>query len=91
MATLAYRIIGVLENSSGGFLGMQINALWKDELFEVRVPITAFSEELIAYLRFRLMIPATPAIQRLPIKIQNLIRIPVDRHMGQWISDGHLR
>ena len=83
------KIVGMLEDSSSRFIGMMVEAYWQNEKHSVRVPITDFSDELIAYMRFRLMIPATPAIQKLPIKIQNLIRVPVDRHMERWIRDGN--
>ncbi len=78
----------MLENSSKVFVGVQLAVYVNNEQHDVRIPINVFSDELIAYMRFRLKIPATPAIQRLPIKIQNLIRMPIDAFMGEWIGNG---
>jgi len=78
----------MLENSSKDIVGVQLAVYVKNEQHDIRVPIDIFSEELIAYMRFRLKIPAKLTIQRLPIRIQNLIRMPIDAFMGEWIGNG---
>lgn len=86
MNDYAYQIKGALESVEGKFLGFQVIVCNAAKLDTVNVPITKFDKETVAYIEFRMKLTKEPMnIQRLPIRIQNNIRVPLGKYLDQWV------
>lgn len=86
MNDYAYQIKGALESASGKFLGFQVIVCNASKLETVNVPATILDRETIDFLEFRMHLTVTPInIQRLPIKVQNKIRIPLGDYLDRWV------
>jgi hypothetical protein len=86
MNDYAYQIKGALESVSGRFFGFQVIVCNASRLETVTVPATVLDKETVKYMEFRMKLTADPInIQRLPIKIQNKIRVPLGNWLDRWV------
>ena len=86
MNDYAYQIKGALESVSGRFYGFQVIVCNASRLETVNVPATILDQETIKYMEFRLKLTRQSInIQRLPIKVQNKIRVPLGNWLDKWV------
>lgn len=86
MNDYAYQIKGALESASGRFLGFQVIVCNSSRLETLNVPAVVLDRETIKFLEFRMKLTTTPMnIQRLPIKVQNKIRVPLGKWLDKWV------
>jgi hypothetical protein len=88
MNKYVYQIQGALENPPGSLKGLRILVCDLYNFDSVDAPINLLNKETIKYLEFRLSITAEALnIQRLPVVIQNRIRIPLGKWLDQWVLE----
>jgi len=88
MNKYVYQIQGALENPPGKLRGLRVLVCDLYNFDSVDVSIGLLDKETIKYLEFRLSITAEALnIQRLPVGIQNKIRIPLGKWLDQWVLD----
>lgn len=86
MNDYAYQIKGALESASGRFYGFQVMVCTASRLETVNVPAVILDKEIIKFIEFRMGITSTPMnIQRLPIEVQNKIRVPLGNWLDKWV------
>ena len=88
MSKYAYQIHGALENATGTFCGFRVlvcNALYFDL---VDVPAEVLDNETAKYIQFRLKLTDSALdVQKLPIKVQSGIRVPLGRWLDRWVLE----
>lgn len=88
MNKYVYQIQGALENPPGRLKGLRILVCDLYNFDSVDVPISIIDKETAKYLEFRLMLTDDALnIQRLPVVIQNKIRIPLGKWLDQWVLE----
>ena len=88
MSKYVYQIQGALENPPGRLRGLRILVCDLNYFDSVDAPIHLLDKETVKYLEFRLSITAEALnIQRLPVGIQNRIRIPLGKWLDQWVLE----
>jgi hypothetical protein len=88
MNKYVYQIQGALENPPGQLRGLRVLVCDLYNFDSVDVPISLLDKETVKYLEFRLSITAEALnIQRLPVGIQNRIRIPLGKWLDQWVLE----
>jgi hypothetical protein len=88
MNNYVYQIQGALENPPGQLKGLRILVCDLFNFDSVDVPINLLDRETIKYLEFRLKLSENALnIQRLPVGIQNRIRIPLGKWLDQWVLE----
>lgn len=82
-----YQIQGALENEQGRFCGFRVLICDANNFETVDVPRDVVDRETAAYLQYRLRLIEHVEIQRLPIKVQNVIRAKVGKWLDQWVLE----
>lgn len=86
MNDYAYQIKGALESVNGRFLGFHVMVCTASKLDMVNVPVTVLDKDTASYIQFRMNITRDPmSIQKLPISVQNKIRVPLGKYLDQWV------
>jgi hypothetical protein len=86
MNDYAYQIKGALESATGRFYGFQVMVCTASRLEIVNVPATILDREIIKFIEFRMNVTTEPInIQRLPISVQNKIRVPLGNWLDKWV------
>ena len=86
MNDYAYQIKGALEDAEGKFRGFHVMVCNVSKLEMVNVPVSVWDRETISYVQFRMGLTKEPMnIQRLPIRVQNKIRVPLGKWLDQWV------
>lgn len=88
MSKYVYQIQGALENPLGCLKGLRVLVCDLYNLDQADAPIHIIDKETIKYLEFRLKLSKDPLnIQRLPVGIQNKIRVPLGKWLDQWVRE----
>ena len=88
MNKYVYQISGALENPPGKLKGLRVLVCDLYYFDQVDVPIQILDKATAKYLEFRLSITAESLnIQRLPVEIQNKIRVPLGKWLDQWVLE----
>jgi hypothetical protein len=88
MSKYVYQIQGALQSPMGKFLGLRCLVCNVDFLDMVDVPVEILDNNTTKYIQFRLSITAEALdIQRLPVEIQNRIRVPLGRWLDRWVLE----
>jgi len=88
MSKYVYQIQGALQSPMGRFLGLRCLVCNVDFLDMVDVPVEILDNNTTKYIQFRLSITAEALdIQRLPVEIQNRIRVPLGRWLDRWVLE----
>lgn len=87
MSKYVYQIQGALEDSNQKVKGLRIlvcNAYYFDS---VDVPAEILDHEIVKYLEYRLKLHGHLDIQKLPIIVQNQIRVPLGYWLDTWVLE----
>lgn len=86
MNDYAYQIKGALESVEGRFLGFHVMVCTASKMDVVNVPAIVLDNQTKSYIEFRMRLTKEPMnIQRLPVKVQNNIRIPLGKWLDRWV------
>ena len=80
-----YQIKGILEKPNKEIGGMRVLLCTKDFFDSVDVPSNIFNKEVLDYLKFRLRVNEYIDVQKLPLRIQNQIRTPMNQWLDNWV------
>ena len=83
----AYQIQGALEDKKHNVKGFRVFLWTANNFYEVDVPDTVFSKEILAYMKYRMMLTKVVEIQGLPEKIQRQIRDPMGEYLNKWVME----
>lgn len=88
MSKYVYQIQGALENPPGRLRGLRVLVCDLNNLEQADAPIHIIDKETIKFLEFRLKLSDSALnIQRLPVGIQNKIRVPLGKWLDQWVLE----
>lgn len=88
MSKYVYQIQSALENPPGSLKGLRVLVCDLNNLDQADVPIKVLDKETVKYLEFRLGLSDQALnIQRLPVEIQNKIRVPLGKWLDQWVLE----
>jgi hypothetical protein len=88
MSKYVYQIQGALENPPGCLRGLRVLVCDLNNLDQADVPVSVIDKETVKYLEFRLKLSDQALnIQRLPVGIQNKIRVPLGKWLDQWVLE----
>jgi hypothetical protein len=88
MSKYVYQIQGALQSPTEKLLGLRVLVCNVDFLDMVDVPVEILDHNTTKYLQFRLSITSEALdIQRLPVEIQNRIRMPLGRWLDHWVLE----
>ena len=88
MSKYAYQIKGALENASGQFIGLRVLVCDAHNFEIVDIPAEVLDHETAKFLEFRAKLSDGPInIQKLPVAVQNKIRIPLGKWLDQWVLE----
>lgn len=83
-----YQIKGVLEKPNGEIGGFRVAVCSADILQTVDVPADIFKPELLAYFRYRLKVNNYLDVRKVPDKIHNMLRTPMNEWLDYWVCHG---
>lgn len=88
MKDYVYQIQGALESAQGELKGLRILVCDLNNFDSVDVPISVLDKETAQYLAFRIgLTDRALNIQRLPVKVQNSIRVPLGNWLDKWVRE----
>jgi len=88
MNKYVYQIQGALEGDAGEFKGLRVLVCDLYNFESVDINSGVLDKETRKYLQFRLKLTDDIVnIQRLPVEIQNRIRIPLGKWLDQWVLE----
>lgn len=87
MDKYVYQITGALENQEGQFKGLRVLVCNLDYFDSVDVPAEVLDHDIVKYLEYRLKLYERLEIQKLPIIIQNKIRVPLGYWLDSWVLE----
>jgi len=80
-----YQIKGILEKSNKDVSGIRVLVCSKDFFDSVDVPAEVIDKETLRYLKYRLAVNEFVDVRKLPIVIQNRIRVPLNLWLDNWV------
>ena len=83
-----YQIKGVLEKPNKEIGGFRVAVCSADILQLVDVPADIFKPELLAYFKYRLAVNNYLDIRKVPDKIHNDLRKPLNEWLDYWVCYG---
>lgn len=87
MDKYVYQITGALEDRHGKFKGLRVLVCNLDYFDSVDVPAEVLDDDMVKYLEYRLKLYERLEIQKLPIIIQNQIRVPLGYWLDSWVLE----
>lgn len=84
-----YKIQGVLEKPNKEVGGMRVFVCTADNMETVDVPANVFDPELLTYLKYRLAVNNFIDVNKLPDKMINMIRNPMNIWLDNWVENWH--
>ena len=88
MNDYVYQIQGALESAAGEFQGLRVLVCDLYNFESVDIESGVLDKETRKYLQFRLRLTDDAVnIQRLPVEIQNRIRIPLGKWLDRWVLE----
>lgn len=84
----AYQIKGVLEKPNKEIGGFRVAVCSADILQTVDIPADIFKPELLAYFKYRLAVNNYLDVRKLPDKINNQLRAPMNEWLDYWVLYG---
>jgi hypothetical protein len=83
-----YQIKGVLEKPNKEIGGFRVAVCSVDILQTVDVPADIFNPELLSYFKYRLAVNNYLDVRKLPDKIHNQLRAPLNEWLDYWVLYG---
>lgn len=88
MNKYVYQIAGMLESPTGRFRGLKVLVCDLYNFDTVDVPAEVLDHETAKFLEFRSRLSDSAInIQKLPVAVQNKIRIPLGKWLDQWVLE----
>ena len=87
MSKYVYQIQGALEDSNRKFKGLRVLVCNVNYFDSVDVPAEILDHEIVKYLEYRLKLNDRIDIQKLPIIVQNQIRVPLGYWLDTWVLE----
>lgn len=88
MNKYVYQIQGALHSAAGELKGLRVLVCDLYNFDQADAPIEILDNETAKYLEYRLKLTDDAMnIQRLPVKVQNNIRIPLGKWLDQWVLE----
>lgn len=83
----AYQIQGALENEQGRFCGLRVIVCDDNNMDLVDIPREVLGTEVAQYLQYRLKVTENIQIQKLPVKVQVIIRTTIGKWLDRWVLE----
>ena len=87
MSDYAYQIQGALENEQGRFCGLRVLVCDPNNFDSVDIPRNVIGSEVAQYLQYRLKLSGHIEIQKLPTRVQVVIRTTVGAWLDHWVLE----
>ena len=87
-STYVYQIKGILEKPNKEIGGFRVAVCSADILQAVDVPADIFDKEILAYFKYRLAVNNYLDIRKVPDKIHNDLRKPLNEWLDYWVCYG---
>lgn len=87
MTHYVYQIQGALENAQGRFCGFRVLVCDPNNFDSVDVPREVIGNEVAQYLQYRLKLADNIEIQKLPTKVQVIIRTTLGKWLDRWVLE----